>query len=292
MEKTFIIVDDDAGVRKMLAMLIRKNRLGKVICELDSGKNADEEILFYNPDIVLVDLLLPVRDGIEVINSVRKKGYKGKFIMISQVEDEKMVARAYESGIVFFIDKPINSIEAINVIKGVCRNIDLERSLAMVKHAVMDASGERFAEGKPTLEKRINDIFKDIGIVGTVGSRDLFKLICKVHDLKLKAPHAEYQLQDIYEEIVKEQGEVEGGKLNVRTLEQRIRRTIQKALQTLAELGHGDYGNDIFIQYATLLFDFTQVRQQMRHIENPSEEPGKINIKKFIEGIVSKLNYS
>ncbi|ADL07237.1 DNA-binding domain-containing protein [Thermosediminibacter oceani] len=294
MDKTFMIIDDDVNVRKMLAILIRKNRLGKVLTELDSGKHAAQEILFFNPDIVLIDLLLPAMDGIEVINEARSKGYKGKFIMISQVEDENMVAKAYESGILFFINKPINNIEVVSVIKGVCRIIDLENSLALIKNTVMnyDAENHKIKDtNDKNIETRINKIFSDLGIIGVAGSNELLKVIYTVHELKLENPNAEYQLQDIYEKVLEEDDDnIE--KLNVKSLEQRVRRTIQKALQTLAELGLSDFDNDIFLEYSTLLFDFKQVRQQMRHIENPKEEPGKINIKKFIEGIIAKLRYS
>lgn len=294
MDKTFMIIDDDINVRKMLAILINKNKLGKVLAELDSGKHAVQEILFFNPDIVLIDLLLPVLDGIQVINEARSKGYKGKFIMISQVEDEKMVAKAYESGILFFINKPINNIEVVSVIKSVCRHIDLENSLALIKNAVMNCDEENLqikeADFNKSVETRINKIFRDLGIIGTAGSKELMKVIYAVYELKLENPNAKYQLQDIYEKVLEEEKDsVE--KLNIKSLEQRIRRTIQKALQTLAELGSIDFDNDIFLEYSTLLFDFNQVRQQMRHIEDPSEEPGKINIKKFIEGMIVKLRY-
>ncbi|MCG0274891.1 MAG: DNA-binding domain-containing protein [Thermosediminibacteraceae bacterium] len=294
MDKTFMIIDDDINVIKMLAMLINKNKLGKVLAELDSGKHAVQEILFFNPDIVLIDLLLPVLDGIQVINEARSKGYKGKFIMISQVEDEKMVAKAYESGILFFINKPINNIEVVSVIKSVCRHIDLENSLALIKNAVMNCDEENLqikeADFNKSVETRINKIFRDLGIIGTAGSKELMKVIYAVYELKLENPNAKYQLQDIYEKVLEEEKDsVE--KLNIKSLEQRIRRTIQKALQTLAELGSIDFDNDIFLEYSTLLFDFNQVRQQMRHIEDPSEEPGKINIKKFIEGMIVKLRY-
>jgi len=293
-DKTFMIIDDDINVRKMLAILINKNKLGKVLAELDSGKHAVQEILFFNPDIVLIDLLLPVLDGIQVINEARSKGYKGKFIMISQVEDEKMVAKAYESGILFFINKPINNIEVVSVIKSVCRHIDLENSLALIKNAVMNCDEENLqikeADFNKSVETRINKIFRDLGIIGTAGSKELMKVIYAVYELKLENPNAKYQLQDIYEKVLEEEKDsVE--KLNIKSLEQRIRRTIQKALQTLAELGSIDFDNDIFLEYSTLLFDFNQVRQQMRHIEDPSEEPGKINIKKFIEGMIVKLRY-
>ncbi|WP_073151180.1 DNA-binding domain-containing protein [Paramaledivibacter caminithermalis] len=293
MDKTFLIIDDDVNIRKMLGFLIRKNNLGKLVGELDSGEHGAEEIVFYNPDIVLIDLLLPVKDGIEIIKSAKSQGYKGKFIMISQVEDDEMISKAYESGILFFISKPINNIEAINVIKGVCRNIDLEKSVALIKNTVLNIGvikGDSSAR-KSSLDEEISNILTDIGIIGMTGSNELRDIILKIIDIKRRNPAANYHLQKIYEEIAKERSLEINEPINKRTIEKRIRRVIQKSLQTIAELGHDDYYNIKFSEYSTILFDFKQVKQEMRHIENPKEEHGKISIKKFIEGIISKLNY-
>lgn len=293
MDKTFLIIDDDINIRKMLGFLIRKEKLGKVVDELDSGEDAVQEIIFYNPDIVLIDLLLPVKDGIEIIKAAKLQGYKGKFIMISQVEDEEMVSKAYESGILFFISKPINNIEAINVIKGVCRNIELEKSVALIKNAVLNISEVKSKNSTKefSLDEKLTSIFTEIGIVGSTGSNDLREVIYKIINIKKRNSSTTYQLQKLYEEIAKEKSLVRDETINKRTIEKRIRRTIQKSLQTIAELGHDDYYNAKFSEYSTTLFDFRQVKQEMRHIDNPKEERGKISIKKFIEGIISKLNY-
>ncbi|QEK12399.1 response regulator [Crassaminicella thermophila] len=291
MANTFLIIDDDINIRKMLKHLIIKNNLGKVLEELDSGEHATEEIIFYNPDIVLIDFLLPIKDGIEIITSTRSLGYKGKFIMISQVEDEHMIAKAYENGIVFFIDKPINMIEALNVIKGVCHNIDLEKSVNLIKNAVFNIEKSQNVTSSPSIYDQIINILTDIGILGESGSKDLVNVIEKVISFKKNNFSSSYQLQDIYRQIAYEENCTKNTHINARTIEQRIRRTILKALENIAALGNDDDYNSKFIEYSTRLFDLKQVKQEIKHINNPREDRGKINIKKFIEGIISKLNF-
>jgi two-component system response regulator YcbB len=290
MEKTFLIIDDDANIRKMLELLIKKNNLGRVVGEINSGEYAVQEIMFYNPDIVLIDLLLPIVDGIEIVKTSNEKGYNGKFIMISQVEEKPFISKAYESGIIFFISKPINSIEVLNVIKGICHNIELENSLALIKSAVLNLNSDKSLTKELFLDERMDNIFADIGIAGAVGSNDLKKIIHKIIHLKKRNPTSIYKLQKIYDEIIQEEEHgYENLNINRKALEQRTRRTIQKALSTIAEIGCDDYSSSIFMDYSTLLFDFKQVRQEMRHINNDSDEPGKINTKKFIESIITKL---
>ncbi|MCT4621158.1 MAG: response regulator [Marinisporobacter sp.] len=291
MSNTFLIIDDDINIRKMLKHLIVKNDLGKVLEELDNGEHAAEEILFYNPDIVLIDFLLPVKDGIEIIESAKALGYSGKFIMISQVEDTHMIGKAYENGIVFFIHKPVNMIEALNIIKGVCRNIELEKSVALIKNAVFNIEKSQPLTDKPSTNEQMVHIFTDIGIISESGSNDLIHVVEQVLSFKRKSFSSSYQLQDIYRKIAEEENNIKGTHINARTIEQRIRRTILKALENIAALGNDDYYNNKFIEYSTRLFDFKQVKQEIKHINHSKEDRGKINIKKFIEGIISKLNF-
>ena len=59
---------------------------------------------------MIVDLLMPVMDGITFVKQASKLYPELVFIMLSQVAAKDMISSAYESGIEFFIQKPINSI--------------------------------------------------------------------------------------------------------------------------------------------------------------------------------------
>lgn len=289
MLNTFLIIDDDINVVKMLSSLIKKNNLGKIVEELNSGEHAVDEILFYNPDILLIDYLLPSMDGVEIVKIIRSKGYTGKVIMISQVEDEPMISNAYNTGVLFFISKPINSIEVVNVIKNVSHALELERSLSAIKSALSIVNNVSTPDVIEDTSNRIESILNNLGIIGDAGAKDLINVIQKVYDYN-KTYSSNYKLQDIYIKIVADRlDDEESLSRRTKALEQRIRRTIQKALSNIAELGVEDYYNPTYMEYSNLLFDFKQVRQEMKYIENPRVERGRINIKKFIEGVVTKL---
>lgn len=290
MSNTFLILDDDINIRKMLKQLILKNNLGRVVAELSSGEHAVEEIMFYRPDIVLIDLLLPFKDGIDIMEQTMAQGFLGKFIMISQVENEEMVSSAYEKGILFFIHKPINKLEAIHVIKMVNQNIELEKSVNMIRN-VLSGFNPNSQLGTSTTEDNIRSILTDIGIISEAGSKDLIAVIRKIILYKKKNPLLSYQLQDIYQEIAEEENGNKGTKASARTIEQRIRRTILKAMENIAQLGLDDYYNPKFTEYSSRLFELKQVKQEMKFIENPAEERGKINIKRFVEGVISQINF-
>ena len=87
MDKTFLIIDDDPAVCKMLELLIRSNGLGRVVCVLHSGESAVGEVLFYQPDIVLLDMMLPVTSGVTIVRQLVSAGFAGKCVMLSQISD-------------------------------------------------------------------------------------------------------------------------------------------------------------------------------------------------------------
>lgn len=291
MANTFILVDDDIGIVTMLKNIIKKNDLGKVVAAFTDGEHVVDEILFYNPDIVLIDYLLPSIDGVEIINEIIKKGYKGKIVMISQVEDPNMVANAYNSGALFFIKKPINLIEFVNVIKNVSQNIELEKSMSLIKNVLGNISqSDSNNKQEESIEQAIEAVLSDIGIISEPGAKNLIELVIRVLDLKRRDRNSQYKLQEIYIEIANEESVTINIRTNPSTIEQRIRRIIQKSLVNIAEFGIDDYYNPTFMEYSSLLFDFTQVKQEMNYIQGNSDRKGMVSIKKFIEGIITKLS--
>jgi DNA-binding NarL/FixJ family response regulator len=66
-----LVVDDHRGVRTMFRSLLEKHRF-KVCGEASNGKEAVEKVLELNPDIVLLDICMPVMNGIEAAHEIRR----------------------------------------------------------------------------------------------------------------------------------------------------------------------------------------------------------------------------
>lgn len=284
-KNTFLIVDDDVNIRKMLRFLIQKENLGYVLEEVESGKDAVEEIIHYAPDILLLDFFLPEKDGIAIMKEANSRGFKGKVIMISQVEDGGMKAKAYNEGAVFFISKPINAVEVKSVINGVLKSLEMERSMDLIRRTLIkdnfSGTERNHIEQKNSLTKELEYIFGKLGIIGETGIEELKYMIKYIQ--KEKKSGNQYKLQDIYQAIIRESAEV----LAEKTIEQRIRRVISKALENIAQLGIEDYYNQVFSEYSSMLFDFSEVRAEMSYLNGKALKRGKVNIRKFCEGIIN-----
>lgn len=293
MEITFIIIDDDIAICKILEQTIKKNQLGKVISILTTGKEAQDIIIKLNPDIVLIDLLLPEVDGIEIVRNTVNDGYNGKIIMLSQVEEIDMISNAYKSGILFYLNKPINMIETISVINNVKKQVELEKSISAIKSLVLQEGIKTVKEVNKEIEyskeERLIHIFSDLNIIGTAGVEELKLVILAIIDKKQINSSKPYQLKEIYMDVSKRLYGDSLAVINFRSMEQRIRRTITKAMTSIAGLGLKDKNNIIYNEYSSALFEIEQVEQEMKYLINSSVSQGKINTKKFIEGVLIKM---
>jgi two-component system response regulator YcbB len=280
----FFIIDDDPSSRKMLHNAIEYEDLGDVVGEAEDGLGAEASIILKKCDIVLIDLLMPKQDGIETISRLQEMGYEGKFIMISQVEHKDMVAEAYSKGVEYFIHKPINRIEVISVIKKVMEHIRLERSLEGIRHtlSLFDKLPKEPPEEARTTSF-IRSVLADFGILGESGSQDLIQLIEYLLKRYKNEPVRDFPaLKEIFSDFAAYRNAADVQR-EVKAMEQRIRRTVARALQNIASLGLEDYGNPKFEMYASKYFDFADVRQKMREIEQNEEVSRvRLNVKKFI----------
>lgn len=101
-----IVVEDDDNLRFLLS-----NRLqGEAyqVFEVSDGKDAVEKILLEDPQIVLLDWMLPTKSGAEICSEIRAKGFEKQIIMITAKGQDIDKINAYQFGVSDFITKPFN----------------------------------------------------------------------------------------------------------------------------------------------------------------------------------------
>lgn len=288
---SYCIIDDDPVCRRMLENIIEDSALGNVVESNAGGQYGIESVLRTQPDVVLIDLLMPEIDGIRIISELTKRKYQGKFVMISQIDNKEMVGEAYKTGVDFFIHKPINNVEVEAVLKNVKAQLTLNRSVAEIKRSL--AGLERLNPQPLATIQKVNTvrdivqyILMDIGLLGEAGSKDMVSAveILVEEDLSI----ADFPpLKDLYEMIaIRHYPEMNKLELNreIKAIEQRMRRAVLAALTNLASLGLTDYSNPKFEHYAPLLFDFQDVRLKMSELEREGNKSRvKMNVKKFLQ---------
>lgn len=298
---TFFIIDDDLACRRILAQIIEDEGLGEVIGELADGHgNVVGTVLYHQPEVLLVDLLMPGKDGIEIVEQLKARDYRGKIVMISQVEKKEMVANAYAAGIEFYINKPVNRVEVISVIKNVTERLRMERSFEQMRDSLeaLDRIGslKRGLASKVSREpdqdvikERTREILTDLGLVGEPGSHDLIQIVLFLNTVPdIEKFIGEYRrLKDLYQAVQEKYLREEDKQTEFRAIEQRVRRAIRHAMDHVAALGIEDYNNPTFERYGSKFFDFNEMRVKMKELEQEQSVPTKtrVNIKQFINAL-------
>ncbi|MCD8054842.1 MAG: response regulator [Lachnospiraceae bacterium] len=271
------IVEDDISVIQVLEDIIESQDLGEV-CGDCGGEPADiMEVFHAAPDVVLVDFLMPVMDGVEFVRELRKRDSRIKCIMISQVSEKELIGKAYTAGIDFFISKPINLIEVRSVLRNVEQQIKNERTLNNIRRMFeneMPTVTEHTEDAGDAYRRKVRYVLNRIGISGEKGAPDIVRVCEYLHDNRLTV--SQKSISRICEALDD----------SPKNMEQRIRRAIAAGMTNVAHMGIEDFMNETYTRYAGTLFSFEDVRAEMDHLRGRRPGGGKVSVKCFIDGLM------
>lgn len=115
-----VIVDDNPMILNTLDEVISSEAGLSVIGRADNGKDAIDMIKDTQPDVVLLDLVMPQMDCITVVENIKKKTSMLKnpaFIILSAVGGEQMTEEAFQAGANYFLMKPFDKDILVNKIR-------------------------------------------------------------------------------------------------------------------------------------------------------------------------------
>ena len=100
------IVEDDENLRFLVSHRLQAE--GYTTFEASNGNDAEELIMAETPDIVLLDWMLPGKEGSDVCKDVRAKGFEGMVIMMTAKAQDIDKIDAYNFGVSDYVTKPFN----------------------------------------------------------------------------------------------------------------------------------------------------------------------------------------
>jgi DNA-binding NarL/FixJ family response regulator len=112
-----LIVDDHAVVRQGLKMFLATDKELEVIGEASNGQEALIRAAELKPDVVLMDLLMPVMDGITAIGQLRRQRPDTEVIALTSVLEDASVTGAVRAGAIGYLLKDTEADELIRAIK-------------------------------------------------------------------------------------------------------------------------------------------------------------------------------
>ena len=110
-----LIVDDAAFMRMVIKRMLEKNGF-EVIAEAENGEVGFKMYQETKPDIVTMDITMPMLDGIQALKAIREYDPNAKVIMVSAMGQEGMVKEAVINGAKTFIVKPFKEDHVIETL--------------------------------------------------------------------------------------------------------------------------------------------------------------------------------
>ena len=160
MGKTIFIVDDEESIVKMLTHWV-KNQWGYEVKTFGNGNDL-LNALSENPDLVLLDIMLPDINGNEVLSRVRQKNDHLPVIMLSAQGSVEVALESIRLGAFDYFPKPIDKNRLEPAVRNAIKNYDLEREVEKLKENLQH---EYSFENIISADRKMQDAFKMISKV-------------------------------------------------------------------------------------------------------------------------------
>ena len=184
-----MLADDHVLMREGIRQLLEFDGTISVIAEANNGVECMEQLLSIHPDILLLDINMPVMNGIEVLQEIKKKNISVKVLVLTVHNEVEYLLKAVDIGVDGYIMKDAESAElkkAINCIiqpslvpalnsRLVSRDIDKEKINSLTKReleVLIEVANGMFNKeiatslniSERTVKNHISNIFKKIDV--------------------------------------------------------------------------------------------------------------------------------
>jgi two-component system NarL family response regulator len=117
---TVLVADDHPMVREGMIAVIDRQMDMQVIAEASNGHEAVESFLAALPDIGLLDLRMPIVDGIEAVRAIRRDVPGARLVVLTSYQTEEDIYRALRAGAQGYLFKCCTKVELLECIRAVC----------------------------------------------------------------------------------------------------------------------------------------------------------------------------
>jgi DNA-binding NarL/FixJ family response regulator len=152
-----LLADDHGVVREGLKVLLE--RVGfQVIAEAGDGREALAKAAALRPDVAVVDVAMPLLNGIDVTQALRKEGLRTKVILLTFHTERQYVAAAFEAGVSGYVVKTQASADLVKALH------EIARGRTYVSPAIAgdlgEALGRRRVESQDRLTRREREVLQ------------------------------------------------------------------------------------------------------------------------------------
>jgi len=120
MPTRILLADDHALIRQGLKALLEKQGF-QVVGEASNGQEALRSVEKTQPDVAIVDISMPVLNGVEAARELKKSAPKTKVILLTQHDEDQYVTESLRAGVRGYVLKSQAGVDLVHAIQEVCR---------------------------------------------------------------------------------------------------------------------------------------------------------------------------
>ena len=155
--KKILIIEDEENIRELVTYNLKAN--GYETIEAEDGLTGITQAYKVNPDLILLDIMLPGKDGYEICRELRQDNIKTPIIMLTAKSEEVDKVLGLEFGADDYVAKPFGIRELLARIKAVLRRADMNNS--EVTEVTQDEDLENITAGNIFIDQRRHQVTVD-----------------------------------------------------------------------------------------------------------------------------------
>ncbi len=231
------IAEDNPKTLELLNDMLKNEEGIKVVGNAETGDDAYKMILDSKPDIVLLDVVMPGMDGVEVMEKVKSEGdfkKKPSFIMVTAAGSENVTEDSFRMGASYFIMKPFKKERVIEKIRRVASYRSKPRPADPEDARTVKPYGDLEAQEERNLEKDVTQILHEIGVPAHIKGYQYLRdaITASVNDQEMLSSVTKV----LYPNIAKKH----------QTTPSRVERAIRHAIEVAWNRGKMETINEIF----------------------------------------------
>lgn len=226
-----VIADDNREFRVILKDFLTSKKIFDVCDMAEDGLKALTLVEKYEPDILVLDIIMPQLDGLGVLEKLHKMNLKKypKVVVLSAVGHDKITQKAINMGVDYYIVKPFNFETFCDRIMQIA---GFEKSGVYIKNKDVSTNSRNHREY--TLEAKITEILHEIGVPAHIKGYQYLRtsILDVISNIELLGAIT----KELYPNIAKKYG----------TTPSRVERAIRHAIEVAWNRGRIETINEIF----------------------------------------------
>ena len=225
------IADDNERMLRLLGEIVSSDEELQVVGTAKDGEEAYKMIRDKEPDVVLLDIVMPKLDGLGVLEKVNNDSTIKKqpsFVMISAIGQEQITEAAFSRGADYFIMKPFDNEMVLSRIKNI-------RNMKTASDAKIATAYEKVgSSAEKTLETQVTSIIHEVGVPAHIKG---YRYVREAIKLTVENPEMLNSVTKIlYPTVAK----------NFKSTSSRVERAIRHGIETAWDRGDVDVLNSYF----------------------------------------------